>query len=115
MEISTEYKTLKPAGSTAVCLVLFAEVAPKSLFLAKNLCHHDREEKHQYTQCHRLPQPYNSTDEVSKCSCEHGVAVKAVGTVGHQMLRAWCHFMTEGVHRVALAALSHMGDGPDAK
>lgn len=97
----------------AVFLVLRAEVSEEAFFLAADLQEHDGDEGREDQQ--GLPGPKAEADAgvIDKTAGQHGVAAQAVGTVGHQVPGAGRDLVAEGVHRVAVAFVPHIDDGPD--
>ena len=106
---------LKPSCSFAIGFVFFAEVLAEAVFFGEDLDEHDGEEDKPDKQSLPSPEPDDETSEVGERAGEHRVAVEAVRTFGHEVLRTRANLLAERVHRVAFAAGLHIDDGPDAE
>ena len=98
----------------AILLVLLAEILAETLLFRQHLDEHDRKERYPHNDCLPRPEPDAERSEVRERAGEHRVAVDAVRTVNHQVLRTRTDFFAESVHRVALAAGLHIYNRPDA-
>ena len=105
----------KPSRSAAIRLILLAKILAKPLLLAAHLEEHDDDERHKYRQRLPSPQPDADASVIDEAPRQHGVAAQSVRTFCHQMLRAGCHLMPEGIHGVAVAFASHVDDTPHAQ
>ena len=105
----------KPPRPAAIRLILLAKILAKPLLLAAHLEEHDDNECDEHQQ--RLPTPQQDADAgvIDEAPRQHGVAAQAVGTFRHQVLRAGCHLVAEGIHRVAVALAPHIDDAPHAQ
>ncbi len=102
----------KPPRPPAIRLILLAKILAKPLLLTAYLEEHDDNECDEHQQ--RLPTPQQDADTgvIDEASRQHGVAAQAVGAIRHQVLRAGCYLMPEGIHRVAVAFAPHVDDAP---
>ena len=102
----------KPPRPAAIRLILLAKILAKPLLLAADLQQHDDNECDEHQQRLPAPQPGADASIIDEASRQHGVTAQAVGTFCHQVLRAGCHLVTEGIHRVAVAFTPHVDDTP---
>ena len=102
----------EPPRAAAIRLILLAKILAKPLLLAADLKEHDENECDKHQQRLPTPQPDAETGVIDEASRQHRVAAQAVGTFRHQVLRAGCYLMPEGVHRVAVALVPHVDDAP---
>ena len=105
----------EPPRAAAIRLILLAKVPAKPLLLAAHLQQHDENECDKHQQRLPTPQPDADTGVIDEASRQHGVAAQAVGAIRHQVLRARCHLVAEGVHGVAVAFAPHVDDAPHAQ
>ena len=85
------------------------------MFFGEDLDEHDDEEKEPDEERLPSPEPDKKTSEITEGAGEHRIAVEAVGTFGHEELRARADLFAESVHRVTFSAGFHIDDGPYAE